>query len=255
MFETSVVQGRAKAAARRPILLTVSITAHAAVVTAVVATSLATVSLPKRAPNQLTIPVFDHLPPMEGNGGQQQQQKKIPAVTPPQTVKRETAPPATPATPATPQVVPDHLVPMQTADSGPAGDPGPATGSDTPGTPGVPWGKPGGLDIDGPPAKADVAEPKIYTVTGDVKAPKVLRRVTPPYPEVARRIRMNGTVILECIIDQSGRVRDAKVLQSSFAAFEQPALDAIRQWEFAPGTLNGQPVNVQFNLTISFHLN
>jgi protein TonB len=252
MFETSVVQARVKTTARRPLLLTVSITAHAAVITAVVATSLASVTLPKRAPNQVTIPVFDHMPPMQGDNGQQQQQKKTPAVTPPQTVKRETAPPATPTTP---QVVPDHVVPMQTADSGPAGDPGPATGSDTPGTPGVPWGKPGGFDVDGPPAKADVPEPKIYTVAGDVKAPRVLRRVTPPYPEVARRMRLNGTVILECIIDQSGHVRDAKVLQSSFAAFEQPALDAIRQWEFAPGTLNGQPVNVQFNLTISFHLN
>jgi TonB family protein len=253
MFETSVVQARAKAAARRPLLLSVSITAHAAVITAVVATSLATVSLPKRAPNQVTIPVFDRLPPMQGdNGGQQQQQKKTPAVTPPQTVKRETAPPATPAAP---QVVPDHVEPLQTADTGPASDPGPGPGSNTPGTPGVPWGKPGGLDTDGPPAKADVPEAKIYTVSGDVKSPRVLRRVSPPYPEVARRMRLNGTVILECIIDQSGHIRDAKVLQSSFAAFEQPALDAIRQWEFAPGTLNGQPVNVQFNLTISFHLN
>jgi len=253
MFETSVVQARVKATARRPLLLTVSITAHAAVITAVVATSLATVSLPKRAPNQVTIPVFDHLPPMQGDGGQQQQQKKTPAVTPPQTVKRETAPPATPTTP---QVVPDHVAtaPLQTADAGPAGDPGPGTGSNTPGTPGVPWGDPKGVVPDGPPAKV-VVEPKIYTVAGDVKAPVALRRVTPPFPEVARRMRLNGNVILECIIDQSGHVRDARVLQSSFAAFEQPALDAIRQWEFAPGTLNGQPVNVQFNLTISFHLN
>lgn len=251
MFETSVVQGRAKAAARRPILLTVSITAHAAVITAVVATSLATVSLPKRAPNQVTIPVFDHLPPMQGDNGQQQQQKKTPALTPPQTVKRETAPPATPTTP---QVVPDHVVPMQTADTGPASDPGPATGSDKPGTPGVPWGRKDGVDTDGPPAEI-VTPTKIYTVSGDVKAPVVLHRVSPPYPEVARRMRLNGTVIVECIIDQTGHIRDAKILQSSFAAFEQPALDAVRQWQFAPGTLNGQPVNVQFNLTITFHVN
>jgi hypothetical protein len=39
------------------------------------------------------------------------------------------------------------------------------------------------------------------------------------------------------------------------AAGAAPGLTAIRQWEFAPGTLNGQPVNVQFNLTVSFHVN
>jgi TonB family protein len=246
MFETSVVQARAKASARRPILLTVSITAHAAVISAVVATSLASVTLPKRAPNQVTIPVFMHLPPLQG---QQQQEKKTQAATQPQTVKRETV---APATPTTPTVVPDHVVPAQTADSGPIGDSGPATG-DT-GKPGVPWGTPEGIDPDGPPVMPAPPE-KIYTVTGDVKAPRVLRRVSPPYPEVARRMRLNGLVILECIIDQSGRIRDAKIVQSSFAAFEQPALDAVRQWEFAPGTLNGQPVNVQFNLTVSFHMN
>jgi protein TonB len=251
MFETSVVQARAKAAARRPLLLSVSITAHAAVITAVVATSLASVTLPKRAPNQVTIPVFMHLPPMQGDQGQQQQ-KKTPAVTPPQTVKRETA---APATPVAPTVVPEHVVPTtQTVAEGPSGDPGAPT-SGTPGTPGVPWGDPKGVVPDGPPATELVAEPKIYTVTGDVKAPRVLRRVSPPYPELARRARLNGFVILECIIDQSGHIRDAKVLQSSFAAFDQPALDAIRQWEFAPGTLNGQPVNVQFDLTVTFHVN
>ncbi|HKS25035.1 MAG TPA: TonB family protein [Thermoanaerobaculia bacterium] len=248
MFETSVIQARAKARSRRPLLFSFSIAAHAAVIITVVATSLASVTLPKRAPNQVTIPVFTHLEPMLGGGSEH---KKTPAATPP--VKRE----VTPATPATPNVVPNTVVPAasqppSTSDAGPASD-GPA--SDAPPGPGVPWGKKDGVLVDGPPAVTPPASETIYTVSGDVKAPRVLRRVSPPYPELARRARLNGFVILECIIDQSGHIRDAKVLQSSFAAFEQPALDAIRQWEFAPGTLNGQPVNVQFNLTVSFHVN
>ena len=249
MFETSVVQARAKAAARHPLLFSLSIGAHAAVVIAAVAASVATVSLPKNAPNQATIPVFMHLPPMQGDGNVQ---KKTPAAAPPQ-VKREAAP----STVVAPNVVPDQVTPAATtqataADLGPpGGTAGPTTG-DNPG-PGVPWGTPDGVVPDGPPATA--APPKLYTVSGDVKAPVVLRRVTPLYPEAARRIRLPGFVILECIIDQTGHIRDAHVVRSSFAAFEQPALDAVYQWQFAPGTLGGRPVDVQFDLKVTFQVN
>ena len=248
MFETSVVQARAKAAARRPLLLSVSIAAHAAVIIGVVATSVATVSLPKRAPNQVTFPVIDRIPPLKGDDVTK---TATHAAVQPQPVKRATMP----TTPTAPQVVPDHVVPApaQTADSGPIGDsnPGPATGNT--GTPGVPWGSKDGVDVDGPPATT--APPKIYTVGEGVKAPVVLRRVSPPYPEIARRMHLNGFVVLECIIDQSGQIRDAKVVSSSSAMFEQPALDAVKQWQFAPGTFNGRPVDVLFDLTVSFHLN
>ncbi len=249
MFETSVVQARVKATARRPLLLSLSIGAHAAVVIGAVAASVATVSLPKHAPNQVTIPVFMHLPPMLGDGGAQ---KKTPAATPPQAVKRQVAP----STVVAPNVVPDQVTPVTTqataADVGPAGDTtGPTTGDAT--GPGVPWGTKDGVVDNSPPTTAP--PPKIYTVTGDVKPPVVLRRVSPPYPEVARRMRLNGFVILECIIDQTGHIRDAHVVRSSFAAFEQPALDAVYQWQFAPGTLGGRPVDVQFDLKVTFQVN
>jgi protein TonB len=251
MFETSVVQARVKAAARRPLLFSLSIGAHAAVVIAAVAASVATVSLPKNAPNQATIPVFMHLPPMQGDDSVQ---KKTPAAAQPQAVKREAAP----STVVAPKVVPDQVTPAATtqataADLGPPGGDttGPTTGDKS--GPGVPWGTRDGVVHDSPPAT--VAPPKIYTVSGDVKAPVVLRRVTPLYPEVARRMRLNGFVVLECIIDQTGHIRDAHVVRSSFAAFEQPALDAVYQWQFAPGTLGGRPVDVQFDLKVTFQVN
>ena len=247
MFETSVVQARVKATARRPLLLSLSIGAHAAVVIGAVAASVATVSLPRHAPNQVTIPVFSHIPPMLGDGGAQ---KKTPAAVPPQAVKRQAAP----STVVAPNVVPDQVTPVttQVADVGPAGaNPGPATGDHA--GPGVPWGTPDGVIPDGPPATA--APPPLYKPGGDVKAPVVLRRVTPLYPEAARRIRLNGFVVLECIIDQTGHIRDAHVVRSSFAAFEQPALDAVYQWQFAPGTLGGRPVDVQFDLKVTFQVN
>ena len=249
MFETSVVQARVKATARRPLLLSLSIGAHAAVVIGAVAASVATVSLPRHAPNQVTIPVFSHIPPMLGDGGAQ---KKTPAAAPPQAVKRQVVP----STVVAPNVVPDQVTPVTTqattADLGPVGNAtGPTTGNTT--GPGVPWGTPDGVIPDGPPATA--APPPLYKPGGDVKAPLVLHRVTPLYPEVARRMRLNGFVILECIIDQTGHIRDAHVVRSSFAAFEQPALDAVYQWQFAPGTLGGRPVDVQFDLKVTFQVN
>src|SRR6185436_5747061 len=175
--------------------------------------------------------------------------KKQAAATQPQTVKRAAAAPTAPVAPTT---VPEHVAPVAssqttTADLGPVGDgtTGPATGALGPG---VPWGSKDGVVEDGPPATGPA--PKIYKVGGDVKQPVAIRRVSPPYPAVAQRMRLNGFVILDCIIDQSGHVRDARVVSSSFGAFEQPAIDAVQQWQFAPGTLNGVPVDVEFELKV-----
>ncbi|HEV2721827.1 MAG TPA: TonB family protein [Thermoanaerobaculia bacterium] len=247
MFETSVVQARVQAAARRPLLLSISIGAHAAAIAGVIAASVATVKVPVSAPRQFALLTMPVIPPMKGDGGQSHPK---PAVTPPQTERRA---PATPATVVAPTTVPSTVTPAAATDTGKSTD---ILGTPTPGdgTPGVPWGKSEGIGTDGPPATV-VAPPKVYTMAEGIKAPVPLRRVTPPYPEIARRMRLNGYAVVECIIDQSGRVRDARVLTSSNSAFEQPAIEAVRQWQFSPGTLNGQPVDVQFDLTVKFQLN
>jgi periplasmic protein TonB len=92
-------------------------------------------------------------------------------------------------------------------------------------------------------------------VGGDVKAPVVISRVEPSYPEVARKARISGIVIVECIIDKNGTVRNVKVLKPLPFGLDQAAVDAVQKWRFRPGTLNGQPVDVIFNLTVNFKLN
>jgi TonB family protein len=57
------------------------------------------------------------------------------------------------------------------------------------------------------------------------------------------------------VIDKSGAVRDVKVLKGLPFGLDQAAADAVRRWRFRPGTLNGQPVDVLFNLTVNFKLN
>jgi len=92
-------------------------------------------------------------------------------------------------------------------------------------------------------------------VGGAVKAPVAIKRIEPKYPEKARLLRISGIVILECTIDKSGVVRDGRVLKGLPApTMAYAALEAVRQWQFQPATVDGEPVNVFFNLTINFKL-
>jgi len=155
-----------------------------------------------------------------------------------------------------PNSVPDHTEPAQSATT-PTGDASATsndTGSDQP--QGVPWGVPHGVGVDGPAATATLAaEPDVpLRVIGDVKAPVVIRRVQPAYPKIAIQARMNGSVIVECIIDKTGRVREAHVLRSTSTMFDQSALDAVQQWQFAPGSLHGSAVDTIFDLTVTFRV-
>jgi protein TonB len=99
-----------------------------------------------------------------------------------------------------------------------------------------------------------IATAQPYPVGGDVKAPVVIVHVNPVYPEEARQERISGIVILETIIDHTGAVRDVKVLKGLPHGLSEAAVNAVKQWVFKPGTINGEAVDVIFNLTINFRL-
>jgi protein TonB len=248
MFETSVIHAEV-VAEKRVGLLTASFAFHALVVIAVVANGIRTIDFPTNAPREYAIPIFAmpvQIPPALGvpNGGHKQS-------TPPAPVK-----PAAPTANMAPSTMPDHTEPL-TPSATTTGDPSATSndsGSDQP--QGVPWGVPHGVGVDGPPSTATVAaEPDVpLRIVGDVKAPVVIRRVAPLYPKLAINARMNGTVIVECIIDKTGRVREAHVLRSTSTMFDQSALDAVQQWQFAPGSLHGSAVDTIFDLTVTFRV-
>jgi protein TonB len=247
MFETSVVHVQARAADRRLGLLTMSVIAHAAIIIAIVAAGLTTVKLPDRAPNQMAIPFLGHIPPALGTPNAR------PAVKPPTPQQPQTQRAPVPQTVVAPTTIPQTT--EATTASTSTGIDAQSTGSSDTGPVGVPWGSPEGVG-DGPPATTtEVAQTgPLVAGVGDVKAPIVLHRVTPPYPRAAMIARMNGFVIVECIIDRTGVVRDAKVVKSSSGLFEQAALDAVQQWQFAPGSLHGKAVDTIFDLTVTFQI-
>ena len=66
--------------------------------------------------------------------------------------------------------------------------------------------------------------------------------------------RISGIVILELIIDRTGKVTDARVLKPLPFGLDDAAVEAVRQWQWKPGTLAGEPVDVIFNVTVNFKL-
>jgi TonB family protein len=89
--------------------------------------------------------------------------------------------------------------------------------------------------------------------SGDLKAPRKLRDVTPIYPADARAAGVTGMVIIEATIAEDGTVQ-AAVVRRSVPMLDEAALGAVRQWLYTPTRLNGVPVAVTMSANISFAL-
>ena len=93
-----------------------------------------------------------------------------------------------------------------------------------------------------------------FVPEGDVTEPKATRKVNPTYPEEARKEGLTGVVVCETVITASGDVADIKILRTADEVFNQPTIDAIKQWKFDPATLDGEPVDVIYILTVKYNL-
>jgi TonB family protein len=102
----------------------------------------------------------------------------------------------------------------------------------------------------GPPSDAG---PVRAGGTYDVREPHLLERVEPIYPEIARRARIQGRVVLECVIGPDGLVRDVVVKQGN-RILSPAAVGAVRQWRYVPTLLNGRPASVVLVVSVDFHL-
>jgi len=96
----------------------------------------------------------------------------------------------------------------------------------------------------------------IYQPGNGVTTPRVLREVKPQYTSDAMRAKVQGTVLLQCVVRPDGSVTDVTVMRSLDSVFglDQEAIKAARQWRFAPGTRMGQAVPVQITIELMFTL-
>jgi TonB family protein len=98
-----------------------------------------------------------------------------------------------------------------------------------------------------------VDEGGVVRIGGGIKDPKKIRHKNPAYPAGARHNRVQGTVILETMINRCGHVTDVKVLRS-VPALDEAAVEAVQDWRFTPTLLNGVPVPVIYTVTVNFAL-
>jgi TonB family protein len=94
----------------------------------------------------------------------------------------------------------------------------------------------------------------VRRVGNGVIAPKLIRRTSPEYTEEARQARVQGDVKLYVQVNREGRAENIRVLESLDRGLDAKAIEAVKQWEFAPGTKDGRPVTVEAQVMVSFHL-
>ena len=98
-----------------------------------------------------------------------------------------------------------------------------------------------------PPAAPSAAEPNAVAV-----APVLQEHSQPIYPAVAQRDGISGTVGLELLVDETGRVVDAKVVQPAGHGFDEAALAAVQGWTFVPARLGDRPIRATVQLALPF---
>lgn len=81
---------------------------------------------------------------------------------------------------------------------------------------------------------------------------KLIKRVLPQYPDMARRAGVSGDVVMTAVIQTNGMLRQLKVVSGS-PLLREAALDAARQWRYSPYMLGGKPVEAETHITVSFH--
>jgi TonB family protein len=110
----------------------------------------------------------------------------------------------------------------------------------------------GGVGPDSGPGGGGVA----YGVGNGVSSPIPVRRPPPAYTPAAMRARLQGTVVLNCVVQTDGTCTDIRVMQSLDAALglDEQAIASARQWRFRPGFRLGVPVPVRVTLEIAFNI-
>ena len=117
-------------------------------------------------------------------------------------------------------------------------------------------GPAGGSEGTGPEGSAPSGEGSgvpLRPVGGAIREPRRIHGDPPAYPELARRAHVEGKVVLVCVIDAHGRVRNVRVV-SGHTLLADAAAAAVGSWIYTPTTLNGQAIAVILNVTLTFGL-
>jgi TonB family protein len=102
-----------------------------------------------------------------------------------------------------------------------------------------------------PPARTRLEREGVAEVTAGIVPPSVVSQVDPVYPDKARNARVQGVVILRCIVEADGTVSAAEVVKGLPFGLGESAVEAVKKWRFRPASRNGQPLAVYHNVSVS----
>jgi TonB family protein len=87
-----------------------------------------------------------------------------------------------------------------------------------------------------------------------IKAPKIIVKIPPVYPDEAKKKKLEGIVILKIQIDKKGKVTEVKVIKGDHELLNKASIEAIKQWEYEPFIEDGSPKPHQFDVQVHFKL-
>ena len=154
-----------------------------------------------------------------------------------------------------PQTIPRHIA-MNVSDPGPL----PSTVTGVSGSTGLPGNMPLGIPESLLNAVAITPVPSVrqephrrVKVSEGVISGLLIRKVEPNYPQLAKVAHISGEVVLQAVIGKSGSMEQLRVV-SGHPMLVKSAMEAVRQWKYQPFLLNGEPVEVDTQVTVNFTL-
>jgi TonB family protein len=101
-------------------------------------------------------------------------------------------------------------------------------------------------------AAAQVSTPRVRT-SDSIMQSLIIKKVAPVYPPLARQARIQGVVVMKVQISKTGDVENIQLF-SGHPILAPSAIEAVKQWKYKPYLLNGEPVEVETNVTVNFTL-
>jgi periplasmic protein TonB len=101
-------------------------------------------------------------------------------------------------------------------------------------------------------ATAQVGGGIVYEIGQGVSAPVVVKEVKPQYSAEAMKAKIQGVVVVECVVMPDGVPSAVRVVRSLDPALDLEATKAVRQWRFKPGMKDGKPVPVLVTIELTF---
>lgn len=161
-----------------------------------------------------------------------------PPPPPPKKTEAPKKPMPKPVAPPKPQPVATQTAPPETAITQPSPPPAPAP---------APVDAPAGAPVTPEPQAEPVQEPQVDASS--------MKSLAPKYPRLSRRLREQGTVLLEMLVLADGSIAELRVKTSSgFERLDQAALDAVKSWRFLPARRGGEAIAYRYVQPIEFSL-